>query len=719
MESNQNIYIIRNYQRFFVFVAKYLFLLLAIVIAGFFFHKIFIGTAWSGSVNDAFILQRTKLIATFEKFLSKTVQDNDLQIYILQWPLLSQNNFLVSQDNLVSYKWFVVPRNFTIDTTVPLQQADYFGHTTYTTGELALFVNNVVLVSQDNASHTIQNTQIPLNGGLISTFNLSCMQENKLYPKTCLYYLNDFLESFFVYHLNADYAGLQKIFDATTQPAYRTRFCDGMKKYLLYTNDTDKQLSPIFDQCGSWYMELYKRMGFFVAIQQQLTDKYISADVYKDQILNAYKLLSYQQILYQDFQELKISKNEYTLYLDYVQELIKRHGLSQFYLDELYRYNTYYLKPTLLTTRYDRRRASIKENEIMQVVKTIDTINIGDMLSNASGLILLVSNPSLVQSSTAPPPATVLSMQDQIAKKIAAISYFTVSQSTINNDTVEAQGYFIVNNQKIASKIQMIYRNDSFVIKQVELTNYAELSTVLQWLIKTRDTTLGEFFVALSKNLPLYTTTSTPIIDLSNLCTQIRQLESWLAMQVSTCTQDVIVISKMINGASVTYSFLLQNYLPTNITVSDTNLQKAVENAVKQDNYNPKSLAESIQFVLSVKSDAPVVHAGSTNTLLTLDDFQNFLGITANDIAEKNAVILVDFTVQWVDFIASYDVTKHTIVALYFKDIISGGQPLPIKTFSLILDDTNQIIIDSFTQDPLSYIKAIDLTAWKNYSNKK
>ncbi|MEI7563947.1 MAG: hypothetical protein WCJ39_10370, partial [bacterium] len=151
-------------------------------------------------------------------------------------------------------------------------------------------------------------------------------------------------------------------------------------------------------------MELYRRMGFFVDIQQQLTDKYISTDVYKDQLLNEYKLLSFQQILYQDFQELKIRNDEYTIYLDYVQELIKRHGLSQFYLDELYWYNTYYLKPTLLTTRYDRRRTSIKESEIMQVVKTIDTINIGDMLSNASGLTLLVSNPALIQSMNTPLP---------------------------------------------------------------------------------------------------------------------------------------------------------------------------------------------------------------------------------------------------------------------------------------------------------------------------
>jgi hypothetical protein len=71
-----------------------------------------------------------------------------------------------------------------------------------------------------------------------------------------------------------------------------------------------------------------------------------------------------------------------------------------------------------------------------------------------------------------------------------------------------------------------------------------------------------------------------------------------------------------------------------------------VEDAVKQDNYNPRSLADAVQFVLSVKPTTTVVHTGSTNTLLTLDDFQKYLSINANDIAEKNGVILVDFSVQ-------------------------------------------------------------------------
>jgi hypothetical protein len=112
-------------------------------------------------------------------------------------------------------------------------------------------VNNFVLVTQDNSSHIIKNAQIPLGDGIIKTFNLSCLSESIVYAKTCAHFLETFLDSFFVYQLNSDYAGLQQILTATTDTKYQTRFCDGMKKYLLYTNDTNKQLAPIFDQCGS------------------------------------------------------------------------------------------------------------------------------------------------------------------------------------------------------------------------------------------------------------------------------------------------------------------------------------------------------------------------------------------------------------------------------------------------------------------------------------
>jgi hypothetical protein len=84
MEPNQNTNIIKNYKKFFGFVFTYLFLLLALVLAGFFFKKIFINTPVVATINDTLELQKIKLVGTFEKLLNHTVQDNDVQVYILQ-----------------------------------------------------------------------------------------------------------------------------------------------------------------------------------------------------------------------------------------------------------------------------------------------------------------------------------------------------------------------------------------------------------------------------------------------------------------------------------------------------------------------------------------------------------------------------------------------------------------------------------------------------------
>lgn len=170
--------------------------------------------------------------------------------------------------------------------------------------------------------------------------------------------------------------GLQKIFSAIQKKKnYREDFCDNMKKYLLYTNDTDPQLGDIFDTCGLEYKDFFRTMESFIDVQNQLQAKLITTDTYKEPNINVYKLLSYQQILYQDFQDFTIRTNQYTLYLEYIQELIRRNAVPQIYLDEIYRYNTYYLNPTLLTARYDRRFSGIKESDINNIIKNLETIN--------------------------------------------------------------------------------------------------------------------------------------------------------------------------------------------------------------------------------------------------------------------------------------------------------------------------------------------------------
>ncbi len=163
MDDKKYAQIIKNYSRFFVFVFKYLIVLIALVVVVLLFKNYFLNPAYQWEHSDPYFIQKTKLVGSFEKFLKQTVQDNTIQIYILQGKLTTQDNFILSQDNLISYKGFIVPQYFSIATTLPVKQISYFDSPSYATGELEQVVNNLVLtkkftVDQDQN----QTTQIPI-----------------------------------------------------------------------------------------------------------------------------------------------------------------------------------------------------------------------------------------------------------------------------------------------------------------------------------------------------------------------------------------------------------------------------------------------------------------------------------------------------------------------------------------------------------------------------
>ncbi len=83
-------------------------------------------------------------------------------------------------------------------------------------------------------------------------------------------------------------------------------------------------------------------------MENQIFDK----TTYKDPILNTYKLLSYQQQIYQDFLINKTDTYKISTYLDFVRELLKKQTIDPFYMDEIYRYNNNYLDITLEQLTY-------------------------------------------------------------------------------------------------------------------------------------------------------------------------------------------------------------------------------------------------------------------------------------------------------------------------------------------------------------------------------
>ncbi len=78
--------IIYSYKKISGFAFHYLIFFVALVIALFIFQRVISQSASINffQTNDNLLMQKTKLIAEFSKFLKQDIKDNYLQIHVLQ-----------------------------------------------------------------------------------------------------------------------------------------------------------------------------------------------------------------------------------------------------------------------------------------------------------------------------------------------------------------------------------------------------------------------------------------------------------------------------------------------------------------------------------------------------------------------------------------------------------------------------------------------------------
>lgn len=717
MDEKKYGWIIRNYRRFFVFVFSYFILLVALGVAWVFFQRYFLNPTYQWEHTDPFFLQKNKLIWNFEHFLQQAIQDTDMRIIIMQWPLTTADNFILSQDNLIQYKGFIVPKYFSIATTLPIKPITYFDNNTYDTGELALFINNIILTRKFITTQPNKNIQLPLQDTLTTTFNLKCLSQRQIYPDTCAYYIKNFLSSFFVYRLSTDYTWLLEIFtQLQNKQKYRDLACQNIEKYVLYSNDQNRLLKPIFEQCGEASKTFFKRMELFIDIQKQLDDKLINSDTYSDSTLNTYKLFSVQQMIYNDILEQRMSINQYTLYLDFVKELLQKNLLSGFYLDEIYRFDTYYLKPTLQAIRSTIMMGGDKENKINLVVKNIDTLNFGDVAFGFTWLHDRLINRALLANLTPLQEWSGVSLEETIMQKLKGLSYMEISNTAITDNQILLSGYFLIDQKKIPTTLTLFFQSDVFLVHSILLPSYPSLGDTLQALLTKQALSIWDFFATLSKNLPLYEVNTTAETTSKTLCDGVKDLQTSLGIQMTTCTTDQITIQKIFDATAITYNFLLENSIIDSINISDAAVQTYIQNFFQQHQYTNLTVIDAIKTIINATPNAlDIAHEGTINTIIVLQDFQKYLNNAPNDIAEKSGKLLLDFTLKNVNFIAGYDVTNHVLAPRYFKNIIGYEKPLIIKNLKLVLDDDHQDDITLFINDPIWYIKNVDMMAWRNY----
>lgn len=710
----------RIYAKLYIIVFRFTLPILWII-ASFFILNEVIKSSYLQSVSifpdkDTNQPQKENLVKNFENNTNQNINNQDIKIGIIQWKLYTKWNIIYSKDNLITYKGYTMPKLFTIEKTSPINNITYFDSGSYDINKLEEFIKNIIFTDKWATNIKIEeNKKLPLNESIEKTFNLSCIFENKITNKMCNYYTREFLKYFFVYNLKTDIQWLKKIDEKISTTKNYKDFCKWIKNYIMYSNDPENNLKDIIDNC--WNIgstDEFTKIKNFIEIQKELNEWYIKDKYYSYIDLNSYKLLSFQQILYNDITSQKIDTIRLNNYISFLKNLVKKDNIEQFYKEEIYWFNNYFLIKSLKTS---------KEDNWWSIVKELSSINRWESVFWIPGLVNQIKNKFLETYQEKSLDQThniteILSWEQPsltltLLQELYNISFFTVTDNKIIlKDTVAITGYFYIGDKKIKTNLLLERDQNNLIIKSIDLQKYYSLTKVINNLIQKENRGINKMYQYINDNISTYWIEDTAIPITNIWFCEI--LKTKISSNIIECSEQNVLIEK----DWINYKILIGNEKVYDVNISNKDIEDKIKEQLQKSWLNNIGVIETIQWILNYKIENQVVVTWNQSSILITEIFQKYLWITPVDVVEAKGSFFLNFTLQNINFIAEFDLISREIKALYFQDITQNGKPLNIKGFSLLLDEKDKTNINQFLINPINYIKLVDSFAYINYENK-
>ena len=656
-------------------------------------------------------LLQEDLIQKFNKINDQKIDNKQIEIEILQWDLYTKSNQIYSIDNLVKYQWYIIPKSFVIDENIILSAVEYFDSDSYSIDKLESVIKNIVFSTKLDTNNQ-NNKQMVLDENIENTFNISCIFENKITQKMCDYYTDQFLKSFFVYDIKNDISWLNRINEKLSQTDKHKNFCEWIKKIILYSKSTEYDLKDIVQTCWSWIsIQEFQKINNFILVQKELNDWYIKDQIYEQEDINIYKLLSFQQIIFNDIKSQRINNVRINSYINFLKNLLKNNNLSQFYKEEIYRFNNYFLIKNL---------ESIPSSD-SNVIKDLYSINKWNSLFWIIWLSSQIKNKNLENYNN---PSTNQNNQtwwnlswnqnltiETLLQWLYNLSFLTITKNEIlDNKKIQLQWHFQISNQNIKTNMTFEQYLNTLIVKKIYLSKYEWFSIIINSLIETQNRWINKLYQYILENIDNYWAIEDISINDIWLCDILKIRSNYKILE---CSEQTITIEKN----WIKYEFNIEDQKISDFIISDPDIQNYVKDNLAELSQNSFWLAENIREIL----DFTITESSLTwnqNSILITEIFQKHLWIKPKDVIQWEKSFFLSFELKDINFIAEFDLASKTIQALYFQDIRQDTRPLNIKNFYLKLDDNNKTQINQFLINPIIYIKNLDSFAYINYENQ-
>jgi hypothetical protein len=652
---------------------------------------------------------QSKITATFIKQKTTTTNNKDFSIFIKWWSLTTSGSMIIADNNLMQYKWFVTPRFLSIYKTAPIIDLITLDKGQYSIQDIdSVFQNIIFSPIQQNSTDSSQPSTIPLFT-IANNFNIDCIY-NIVSSPICESYVQNFVQYGFMYDwIWAE--DVDNIHKALVQSKQRqTRYCESIVDHILYTKKNNTKAIELLQDCPITIQEEGQQLSNFRDIQEQLKNKSMQSTVYIDTNLNKYKLSSMRQALYNDNIQNKSNPRYIEQYIAYMQSLLKKNALTGAYIDMTYYYNNTYLLPYLYSIQ--NQNPSISNTN---AIENIITLNKGSKLLWFDGLEKNMQNNVLIQQAQEANTITTNISIEALLPSISRFPYAQIKEQKIEWDIVTIQGILkltalLVENKTVDFVSTLKQDGSILYVTSIEVKDQPLFNQALQNIIRTQTQglTFRAIYQFINDSIAVYLIPKTE----QNLCDRINQI---VQIQTTLCGSAQIQISKFKNPAQI-YTINLSGETITNISHPDKAITKALQQFVGIESDFIR-LPTLIATILDTKAeiDQEETKITQTNIIRINDKLYQFLDTKLDDISYYNDIYFIQFQVQNINFIAQYDLQTHTIIDLYFKDVLMDKKPIAIKNINLTLSQTNQTNIDSFVSDPLAYIQSINLSAFTAY----
>ena len=368
--------------------------------------------------------------------------------------------------------------------------------------------------------------------------------------------------------------------------------------------------------------------------------------------------------------------------------------------------------------------------EIENIIANFNKINNWDNLIWYAGLKTQLINKNLEKSTDLDLDLDITIEQQNIINKlldtIKSLSFFKIIREKISWDKIKINGYFSIKNNdwNIPLYVSVIVKNidDKLIIDTLNFSEYKDLNDTLWEITKNKEYTIPKLYQYLQENIDIFLSDDN-ISTCELIWNNIKKLLQWNKnlneLTLLECNPEKITIIKheKIDKELVKtyYKITLENFDITNIMISNKYIENEISKSLNNINTNNITISKIIWEIVSYKiEEKEYIQQGSNNIIITIEDFEKFLGTIPNDIAEWIDQIIVEFSIQDIKFIGNYNITSKKIWPLYFQQN-NNQTDLIIKNFELYLTKENQNQINEFIIDPLKYIKKIDPTSITQY----